>query len=68
MRMNDFKNKLLNVINQSGLTIEEVYYIWKDLFEELTISYNNLLIKEQQEKDKKENNENTEKANEQNEE
>lgn len=68
MRMNDFKNKLLNVINQSGLTIEEVYYIWKDLFEELTVSYNNLLIKEQQERDKKENNENTEKANEQNEE
>jgi len=56
MRMSDFKNKLLNVINQSGLTIEEVYYIWKDLFEELTISYNNLLTKEQQEKDKEENN------------
>ena len=51
MRMYDFKYKLLDVINQSGLTIEEVYYIWKDIFEELTANYNNLLVKEQQEKD-----------------
>lgn len=54
MRMNNFKQKLLDIINQSGLTIEEAYYIWKDIFEELTVSYNNMLIKEQQEKNKEE--------------
>ena len=52
MRMYDFKYKLLDMINQSGLTIEEAYYIWKDIYEELTTTYNNLLVKEQQEKDK----------------
>ena len=51
MRMYDFKYKLLDIINQSGLTIEEVYYIWKDIFEELTANYNDLLVKEQQERD-----------------
>ena len=52
MKMYDFKYKLLDIVNQSGLTIEEVYYIWKDIYEELTTTYNNLLIKEQEEKDK----------------
>ena len=54
MRMYDFKYKLLDMINQSGLTIEEVYYVWKDIYEELTTTYNNLLVKEQQEKNKEE--------------
>lgn len=60
MKMYNFKSKLLDVINQSGLTIEEVYYIWKELFEEITANYNNLLVKEQQERDKKENNQDIE--------
>ena len=54
MRMYDFKYKLLDMINQSGLTIEEAYYVWKDIYEELTTTYNNLLVKEQQEKNKEE--------------
>ena len=54
MKMYDFKYKLLDIINQSGLTIEEAYYVWKDIYEELTTTYNNLLIKEQQEKNKEE--------------
>ena len=60
MRMNDFKNKLLNIINESKLSIEEVYYIWKDLFDEISITYNNTIIQEQnqkkEEKIEKENN------------
>ena len=50
MRMYDFKNKLAEMINQSGLSIEEVYYIWKDLFDEITINYNSVIKQEQQER------------------
>lgn len=50
MRMYDFKQKLLDIINNSGLTIEEAYYVWKELFEEITNNYNNSLIQEEQEK------------------
>ena len=56
MRMNDFKYKLLEVINASGLTIEEVYYIWKDIFEDLTTNYNNILMQEEKKIDNKEEN------------
>lgn len=56
MRMNDFKYKLLDIINQSGLTIEEVYYIWKDLFDEISILYNNVLIQEKQKNKENEQN------------
>lgn len=50
MRMNDFKNRLLNIINESKLSIEEVYYIWKDLFDEISMTYNNTIIQEQNQK------------------
>ena len=50
MRMNDFKNKLLNIINESKMSIEEIYYIWKDLFDEISITYNNTIIQEKNQK------------------
>lgn len=56
MRMYDFKNKLAEMINQSGLSIEEVYYIWKDLFDEITINYNSVIKQEQQQVQKEEEN------------
>lgn len=54
MRMNDFKNKLLNIINESKLSIEEVYYIWKDLFDEISITYNNTIVQEKNQQKEKE--------------
>lgn len=51
MRMYDFKNKLTEIINQSGLSIEEVYYVLKDLFDEISMVYDNVLIQEKNRED-----------------
>ena len=64
MRMYDFKTKLAEIINQSGLSIEEVYYVWKDLFDEITINYNSIIKQEQEQVQEEEDKEDSEEVHE----
>ena len=47
LKLNSFKQQLVNYINSSQLTIEEVYYVLKDLFNEVTQTYNEQIIQYQ---------------------
>lgn len=47
--MEDLRDELINIINNSNLPIEGVYYIFKDVFRELTDQYS-LVLKERHEK------------------
>lgn len=47
--MEDLRDELINLINNSNLPIEGVYYIFKDVFRELTDQYS-LVLKERREK------------------
>ena len=40
LNMYNFKNQLIDLINSSNLTIEQIYYILKDLFDDVTRQYN----------------------------
>ena len=40
LKLNGFKQQLVNYINSSQLTIEEVYYVLKDLLNEVAQNYN----------------------------
>lgn len=44
--LNDFKKDLVDRINQSGLPVGVVYYILKDLFNDIEDAYQNVLISE----------------------
>ena len=56
--MNQSKMELINLINSSNLTVEQIYYILKDLFEDVARQYNAMIAEEQrkekEEKEKKE--------------
>ena len=56
LTMNKTKNEIINLINDANLSIEQIYYILKDLFEEVAQQYNLALQKETEEieKEKKE--------------
>lgn len=41
MKLYSFKQQLVGLINNSRLTVEEVYYVMKDLLNEVTQNYNN---------------------------
>lgn len=41
MKLYGFKQQLVSLINNSRLTVEEVYYVMKDLLNEVTQNYNN---------------------------
>lgn len=41
MKLYGFKQQLVGLINNSHLTVEEVYYVMKDLLNEVTQNYNN---------------------------
>lgn len=41
MKLYGFKQQLVGLINNSRLTVEEVYYVMKDLLNEVTQNYNN---------------------------
>ena len=47
--LNDFKNNMVNTINNSGLPVGVVYYIMKDLFNDIQNAYENTLKKEKEE-------------------
>lgn len=47
--MEELKNKLLQVVNESGLPLEAVYYVCKDFFRDVDDTYQQFLIKKQKE-------------------
>lgn len=65
MILNDFKQNIVQLINNSNLSVEIVYYVLKDVTAEISNLYNQELQKEQlmkeqqkQEGEKKEENNN----------
>lgn len=60
MVLKDFRKQIENVINQSELPIDAVYFVFKDIFNEVTQIYENIAkeeelqtaLKEQEEKEK----------------
>lgn len=46
MILNNFKNKIIETINTSNLTIEVIYYVMKDIMYDVTNQYNTLLQQE----------------------
>ena len=48
--MDELRDKLINIINECNLPIEGIYYIFKDVFRELSDQYSIVLQKERQEK------------------
>jgi len=40
MILNDFREKIISDINNSGLTIDGVYFVMKDIMNEITSLYN----------------------------
>lgn len=56
MDLTQLKNQILNIINQSETSIDGVYYVLKDLTNEIGQTYDQyLLTRYQQEKYEKEN-------------
>lgn len=47
--MEDLRNKLIDIINGCNLPIEGIYYIFKDVFRELSDQYSVILQKRKQE-------------------
>lgn len=48
--MEELRDKLINIINECNLPIEGIYYIFKDVFRELSDQYSIVLKKQRQEK------------------
>ena len=48
--MEELRDKLINMINECDLPIEGIYYIYKDVFRELSDQYSVVLQKQRQEK------------------
>lgn len=46
MVLNDFKNNIIKVINESSLTIDAIYYVMKDIMGDIIEQYNLTLQKE----------------------
>lgn len=46
MILNDFKDKLITDINTSGLSIDAIYFVMKDLMNDITNQYNLILQQE----------------------
>lgn len=51
--MEKLKNKLLQVVNESGLPLDAVYYVCKDFFRDVDDAYQQFLLKQQEEENKK---------------
>ena len=50
MILNDLRVNITKVLNQSGLSIDVIYYVMKDIMNEVTNLYNQQLQLEQQQK------------------
>ena len=51
--MEKLKNKLLQVVNESSLPLDAVYYVCKDFFRDVDDTYQQFLLKQQKEENKK---------------
>ena len=51
--MEQLKIKLLQVVNESGLPIDAIYYVCKDFFRDVDDTYQQFLLKQLEEKNKK---------------
>ena len=64
MILKDFRKQIEDIINQSGLSIDAVYFVLKDIFNEVTQIYENVakeeelqaVLKEQEDKEKEDTN------------
>ena len=54
--MEQLKNKLLQVVNESGLPLDAIYYVCKDFFRDVDDTYQQFLLKQkkQQNEEQKE--------------
>ena len=52
MILRDFRKQLEKVINESGLPIDAVYFVLKDILNEATQIYENTIREEEQQQDK----------------
>ena len=55
MILRDMRKKVEDIINQSGLPIDAIYFILKDILNEVTEIYNNEIAKEEMQKIEQEN-------------
>lgn len=64
MILRDFRKQIEDIINQSGLSIDAVYFVLKDILNEVTQIYENIakeeelqaVLKEQEDKEKEDTN------------
>ena len=64
MILKDFRKQIEDIINQSGLSIDAVYFVLKDILNEVTQIYENVakeeelqaVLKEQEDKEKEDTN------------
>lgn len=47
MILRDMRKQVENIINQSGLPIDAIYFVLKDILNEVTEIYNNEIAKEE---------------------
>lgn len=55
MILRDMRKKVEDIINQSGLPIDAIYFVLKDILNEVTEIYNNEIAKEEIQKAEQEN-------------
>lgn len=58
--LHDFRNNMINTINDSGLPVGVVYYIMKDILNDIQNAYENTLKKEKEESKRIKDTEDTE--------
>lgn len=52
--MENLKNKLLQVVNESGLPLDAIYYVCKDFFRDVDDTYKKFLQQQQQKEQQEE--------------
>ena len=55
MILRDFRKQIEDIINQSGLPIDAIYFVLKDILNEVLEIYNNEIAKEEMQKIEQEN-------------
>ena len=60
MQLEDFKKEVINVVNDSHLPIDVVYYVFKDIMGEIANTYSQTLQQEAVEKQKQQEENQTE--------
>ena len=50
MVLNNFRKQIIETINKSGLSVDCVYFVLKDIFSDVVTQYNQLIEIEEQKK------------------